>query len=968
MAISRIQLRGISRSPSDRMTEDGGVAESLNVFLDDQEQAPAIFPEDVTQERGLPINGNYDVLYIHKTANYENYIISQISGDKKIVGRWEADKGEMITILELEATTEVSSVAHVGNTLIFSTSEGMRYVLRKDGGYKTLGEAAYFPHINFFPALAEGESYRNYDYQDEDDSVQPDSAVTIAEMLGVEAPPNLSDEEYDAIELATKNAWKQDCQADGGHKNAKLKEAVASIWEIVDEINLNNKYKGAFIDQIFVRYAIKLYDGSILSSMPILMNAGQEAPYTADVTIRRKWRKVEYDDTYDEDLTYNSEVEMATTVRVNNRYTVRAKILDASNIDLEDWADVIESINIYISPNINTAIEKNRSELAKYNIIKNIYENDTNEDNDKEWWEHTTSESLTINIKNLEDDGYEKALLEASNFYLIKEIKVKDERGGMNADVMKLFSDYGIIIRNEIEGVVEVEDYVTETPEEPVVNPVIEEVLLTQPRLTKDDMKHYVKSAEKLSVYNNSLFLCGIRQECVYDYNAFNAAGGHTEMSSPRPTFSVTYILRGEKNDIYVKAPIISRLPAILGSDTQEQRYYSLLFFPDPRCYKAVVDYQVGADVARAELEMKAHPYLDCAYFYGGVDTLLSSYCNMAATTPYTGTALDEVDNKLYASNINNPFLFPNERILSFDYKVQEIAVATMALSSGQFGQFPLYVFTDGGIYAVEIGADGSFMSQKLLSRDVSVNRNSIRSIDQAVVFTSSKGVMLLQGSQTTELSPYMNGKHYAIEPMAKLLVDAQELYSDLADTLTDTTPFMAFAKDATIAYDYEGKRLILINPNEKYQYIYKIDTQSWHKIQHSQYDIIRPLNSFPVCEAVATNAEGYTSIIDLSTHLDTSKEQIAERGVIATRPFDLGEPDTYKTIKDVRIRGQFPKGAVKFILLGSNDGINFYTISTLRGKSWKLFRIVMLANLSSTDRISWIDVQYETRFTNKLR
>ena len=91
-------------------------------------------------------------------------------------------------------------------------------------------------------------------------------------------------------------------------------------------------------------------------------------------------------------------------------------------------------------------------------------------------------------------------------------------------------------------------------------------------------------------------------------------------------------------------------------------------------------------------------------------------------------------------------------------------------------------------------------------------------------------------------------------------------------------------------------------------------------------------------------------------------------KALIATRPFDLGEPDVLKTIKDVRVRGQFARGAVKFILQGSQDNIHWYTISTLRGKSWKLFRIILLANLEPTDRISWIDVGYEKRFTNKLR
>lgn len=39
-----------------------------------------------------------------------------------------------------------------------------------------------------------------------------------------------------------------------------------------------------------------------------------------------------------------------------------------------------------------------------------------------------------------------------------------------------------------------------------------------------------------------------------------------------------------------------------------------------------------------------------------------------------------------------------------------------------------------------------------------------------------------------------------------------------------------------------------------------------------------------------------------------------------------------------------------------------------VRGKSWKLFRVIVLSSLTPTERLSWIDIDYETRFTNKLR
>ena len=110
------------------------------------------------------------------------------------------------------------------------------------------------------------------------------------------------------------------------------------------------------------------------------------------------------------------------------------------------------------------------------------------------------------------------------------------------------------------------------------------------------------------------------------------------------------------------------------------------------------------------------------------------------------------------------------------------------------------------------------------------------------------------------------------------------------------------------------------------------------------------------------------TRIYDLSTILDAADSRIPTRGVIATRPFDLGAPDVLKTITDIKIRGPYAKGGTRFMLLGSMDGVNFYVIGTKRGKAWKLFRLIILANIEPTERISWVDVVYEEKFTNRLR
>jgi hypothetical protein len=112
---------------------------------------------------------------------------------------------------------------------------------------------------------------------------------------------------------------------------------------------------------------------------------------------------------------------------------------------------------------------------------------------------------------------------------------------------------------------------------------------------------------------------------------------------------------------------------------------------------------------------------------------------------------------------------------------------------------------------------------------------------------------------------------------------------------------------------------------------------------------------------------ENVTRIYDLSTILDGTREQSTELGCLITRPLDLGYADVKKVIKDIRIRGEYAKGHVQYILQGSDDGVNYFNTS-LKQKSWKLFRIIIVCALDRFERISWIDVDYDIRYNNKLR
>ena len=131
--IAKIQLRGISRAPSDRMTSDGGCAESLNVYLDSTETAPVLIPDDKTNIVGSGTK-TYKAkrIFIHKTANYTNYVLHLEQNNQ--IGVFM--DGEFKAFATLDSGETLSDITSIGNTIILATSTRMMYALFANGVYR----------------------------------------------------------------------------------------------------------------------------------------------------------------------------------------------------------------------------------------------------------------------------------------------------------------------------------------------------------------------------------------------------------------------------------------------------------------------------------------------------------------------------------------------------------------------------------------------------------------------------------------------------------------------------------------------------------------------------------------------------------------------------------------------------------------------------------------------------------------
>lgn len=854
METKRIQLRGISRSPSDRMTGDGGCAESLNVFLDNDEIAPSIAPVDITEKVAPDLIGR--PIYQHVSPSFKNII--------SIDGKSIYFNGSLL--LSLGTNEELADVAHVGNTLVISTNESMHYFIYKNNAYTTLGGNIPFPTVEIFASDIDTTGTSKTVYSRAVSNSQPDQDL-----------------------MFNPSEWNK-YKEDGTNSYLVAKEVSDSLYTEFEESENQTHYSWPFV----ARYALRLYDGSIITSVPILVAPQNIRGFSSAIA----------------EYTYGDGSESISVNLIKELFKPRIRLQDY-NTEMKTWSDIVKGIDIYFSTQI---------EPGKKCIGVNLLESD---------YEYAKADIL---LGGNEYDE-EEAIVEKGVFF-----KVASYDFTKQSDVDKLYDGDTL-------------SYIK--PDDLQV--------LDQLDPFKDIMESGPFAPQTLSVFNSRLVASNIISRISPGPKYLTSTDGDVTGD----TWYFRFYVEANGETLHVLRRNIDNHDYFNNLDP-----FSWISYPDVHCIKVEVATRSGRYIS---IPMKEHPRLNCSYAYLGPKPLVD-YMVYDETMSETVPEKDDndsyvIDNKIFLSDVDNPIIFPiTNRYTVGAGKIVGMAVATQALSQGQFGKFPLYVFTTDGIWALGTNDNGTFSSVVPVSRDICDSPDSITSLEQEIVFVTKKGVMLLSGSEIVELSANMDGRHYAVEPTAQNIISSQEGYGFLVDSLSDRTIFNSFLDNVKCAYDYVGKRLILINPDKNYQYVYRFGSQTWHKLNIETYEVKDVLNSYPECYAYAVDPDGNACLLNLSVVEGENEKPRSVKGVVASRTFDLGEPDIYKTITDIRVRGDFRKGAVKFILQGTQDGINFFTLSTLRGKAWKRFRIILLTDLDVHERISWIDIQYEKKFTNRLR
>ena len=394
------------------------------------------------------------------------------------------------------------------------------------------------------------------------------------------------------------------------------------------------------------------------------------------------------------------------------------------------------------------------------------------------------------------------------------------------------------------------------------------------------------------------------------------------------------------------------------------------IFYPDNNAYKMVIlsHKQRNATV----YPLTTHPLLNGAYWLAD-DISSGNYQQEARPDLYDFYNGLQQDNNIsnpstiYVSETNNPFSFRSVNTVSVGCnKIYALSSAAKALSQGQFGQFPLYAFTDNGVWALQTNNTGSYSARQPVTRDVCVNAESITQLDSAVLFSTDRGIMLLEGATATCISNAIFGVNTV--PITAL-PQFKHLYAHANLSSSATVPQITDIHDMQYLYDYIHQRIIAYVQSSPVAFVFSIKSKQWGMMQSN---FKHSINAYPDTMAI-TNGNHVITLSDVSyeRQLDYIGTQL-----LVTRPLNVDAQNIFKTVNTVIQRGLFKKGNVMQVLFASNDLLNWVIVwsSTnqyLRGFSgtpYKYYRIALLTTLHANECVTGATVQFLPKLTNQPR
>lgn len=342
----------------------------------------------------------------------------------------------------------------------------------------------------------------------------------------------------------------------------------------------------------------------------------------------------------------------------------------------------------------------------------------------------------------------------------------------------------------------------------------------------------------------------------------------------------------------------------------------------------------------------------------------------------------EERRNVLKVSMPENPFVFPATTVYTpSEGEILGLAANTTALSQGQFGQYPLYVFCSDGIWAMQVDASGTlaYVACHQLSRDICVNGATICGIGGGVVFAAKQGLMLLVGNSIKKISAAMDGVGHPMTGVPdNIFFDIASLVSLAACASGDL--FERYLLNATVTLLPLQNELLICNALYSYSYLCSFQTGFWSKLSASFTGRVYGISDVLMFQP----AGSVTNVFSVGKESAGSN-----RVLLYTRPQIWGTKLPKRvmqlllhTYAEMPVRPTAGMPLLACYMLCSNDGVHFKMIagSEKRKKtqdilfpyfptqSYKYYLFAIVGEMGEVSSIMGMEVDVDASWNNRLR
>lgn len=433
-----------------------------------------------------------------------------------------------------------------------------------------------------------------------------------------------------------------------------------------------------------------------------------------------------------------------------------------------------------------------------------------------------------------------------------------------------------------------------------------------------------------------------------------------------------------------------------------------LLTFPDYRATKMQIRTMRYAGspgyvyVTDKTFNLKPHPLYNFAYYidpnlkpirFDDMGSSIISYNDYAfGSTPANPLVPEQnteeyFPNGLKVSKTDNPMFFPVENTYQVGSgEILAMCSNAIAVGTGQTGAAPLYVFCTDGIYALFVDSSGemTYTNARVIARDVLNNPRSVTPIDEGVVFTTDRGLMMIAGEQVKEIGQPAEGDvlQYA-DPNnpdhIKIADGALTKVADFPNSICDKTDFLTYLTGAIVNYNHNERELMISNPAKDYSYIldrngnwsrrdysadeYILNYPTSYRLRNGEFykvdeegDDNTPLEE----KKEADNKFFYLSnIIKLGTISFKQAARFVVRGFFNTKTDHIG----------CYIFGSYD--GRKWAMLGGNEKTGTFTDigCKIERTDVRFFRICLAGQMKGDSRIDYMEISSEPSMLNsKIR